>query len=80
MKNCLECGSQRIIQDVKALDYNDGAYYDLKVGVDENPEAFFFKNRNFSDIKAKVCADCGYIHFFALNPELLWQAYQNSEK
>jgi ferredoxin-like protein FixX len=80
MKNCLECGSQRIIPNVKALDYNDGAYYDLKISVDENPQAFIFKNRNYSDVKAKVCADCGFIHFFAGNPEILWSTYQKSRK
>ncbi len=80
MKNCLECGSERIIPDVKALDYNDGSYYDLRIAVDQNPGAFIFKNRNYSDVKAKVCADCGYIHFFAENPENLWYAYQNRQK
>ena len=80
MKNCLECGSERIVSDVKVIDYNENSARDLQVAVDENPDALIFKQRNYSTVKAKVCADCGYIHFFATNPQMLWQTYQNREK
>jgi hypothetical protein len=61
----------------KALDHDDGSYRDLKVAVEQNPEAFIFKSRSYSGVKAKVCADCGFIAFYADNPYLLWQTYQN---
>lgn len=80
MKNCLECGSEKIVPEVKVIDRGHGhSTYNFTVAVDENPDAFIFKQRNYSDVKAKVCADCGFIGFYATDPKLLWQIYQRKQ-
>jgi predicted Zn-ribbon and HTH transcriptional regulator len=80
MKSCPECNSQKIINDVIVLERGDGnANYVLRVAVDEKPEALIFKQRNYSNVRAQVCADCGYIRFFAEFPDTLWSAYQNQQ-
>lgn len=52
----------------------------MKVAVDQNREALIFRNRIDSEIRAKVCADCGYVSFYAIHPEHLWTAYQMKKK
>lgn len=81
MRNCPECNSPYIVKDVIALDRGDhNAGFSLTVAVDENPDAWVFKSRNYSETRAEVCGHCGYIQFFALDPALLWTAYQNRQQ
>lgn len=78
MKSCPECNSQKIIKNVIAIDRGDANSNQItRIAVDEKPEALIFKQRSYSDVSANVCADCGYITFYALNPQILWAAYQN---
>ena len=78
MKKCPECESERIIKDALALDRGDyNANVGFQVAVDEKPEAFMFKQRITSTTNVEICGDCGYIQFYAKNPESLWLAYQN---
>ncbi|MEZ5427127.1 MAG: hypothetical protein R2747_12730 [Pyrinomonadaceae bacterium] len=78
MKSCPDCNSQKIIPHVKVLERGDGnASYSLRVALEENPDALFFKGRTYSNIKASVCADCGFIQFYAEDPKTLWATYQN---
>ena len=80
MKKCPECDSQKIISDAKMIERGDGnASYFIRVGIDEKPDALFFKQRIHSEVKANVCADCGYIHLYAEDPKTLWSAYQNRQ-
>jgi hypothetical protein len=77
MKSCPDCNSQKIVKDVIVLDKGDGSVnYRMQIAVDEKPDALIFKQRNYSEIDADVCADCGYIQFYAGNPKILWDAYQ----
>lgn len=81
MKNCPDCNSQKIINNVKVIDR--GHYHatsELRVGFDQKPDALVFKQSIYSVVKAKVCADCGHVNFYAENPQLLWQTYQNQQK
>ena len=78
MKKCPECDSDKIIKDALIIDRGDAnSDHILQVAVDEKPNASFFKQRLYSNVKADVCADCGYTAFYAANPEILWTAYQN---
>ena len=80
MKNCPDCNSQKIIKSAKALDRGDAnGNHIMQIAVDEKPDALIFKQRNYSTIKAEVCGDCGFIQFYAENPNLLWMAYQNQQ-
>lgn len=78
MKECRECNSTRIIKNARALDRGDyNANLGFNVAVDEKPEAMIFKQARGSAVRADVCADCGYISFYADDPENLWMGYQN---
>lgn len=78
MKSCPECNSQKIIKDVKPLDSIDGGSSQImRVSVDEKPDALIFKHKNYSTLKAHVCADCRLVQFYAEDPKTLWTAYQN---
>jgi formate dehydrogenase assembly factor FdhD len=81
MKNCLECGSEKIISNVKVLDRaSQHSSLDFRVAVDANPEAYIFKERNYSKVTANVCGACGFIHFFAEDYKMLWNSYKNQKK
>lgn len=81
MKSCPECNSQKIITDAKAIDRGDhNSSNDMRVSVDEKPAALIFKQRIYSTVKAHVCADCGFIQFYAEDTKTLWTAYQNRQK
>lgn len=50
------------------------------VAVDANPDALLFKDTRRSDVKAKICGECGYIQFYAKQARYLWRAYENQQK
>jgi len=80
MKKCPDCNSEKIIKNAKAIDRGEGnVSMDLSVAVDEFPDALIFKQRIYSELDADVCGECGFIQFYAKNPELLWDAYQKQE-
>jgi hypothetical protein len=80
MKKCPDCDSEKIIQNAKAIDRGESnVNLDLCVAVDEAPEAFIFKKRVYSEVDADVCGECGFIQFYAKNPEILWTAYENQQ-
>lgn len=81
MKNCLECGSLNIIKNAQVFDRGDGdGKRDFEVYFDIKPDALIFKERTYHKIKAEICGDCGYVHFFVVNPATLWQTYQKQQK
>jgi hypothetical protein len=81
MRKCPDCNSERIIKNAKALDRTDySADAGFNVAVDENPAAWILKQTVYSTVKLNICADCGFISFYADNPQTLWNAYQNQGK
>lgn len=62
------------------LDTGQAAEGFLKVAVDENPDAFFFKERVTDYIRVSICGSCGYLEFYAEDPGRMYQAYQNRLK
>ncbi len=81
MKSCPECDSQKVIKDAKVIDRGDhNSSNDMRVSVDEKPDALIFKQRIYSTVRAHICADCGFIQFYAEDPNMLWLAYQNRQK
>ena len=67
---CPKCGSSDVIADAKAIDrahYN--AVTELSVGTFRKPEALLFKGQLTSTLSACVCADCGYVEFYADTPK-----------
>lgn len=81
MKNCLECGSEKIIKNAHVFDRGDSnSKHSFEVYIDKDPDAFIFKERTYHTIRAEICGDCGFVHFFANKPNSLWNAYQNQQK
>lgn len=75
---CSKCNSDKIIPKAKVIDRGDyNSEGDLVVAIDENPDALIFKERFRTTTIAKVCGNCGFIEFYANNPNELYQAYQN---
>jgi len=80
MKKCPDCNSEKIIKNAKAIDRGESNMnLDLSVAIDKFPDALIFKQRVASDVDADVCGECGFVQFYAKNPEILWEAYQNQE-
>ncbi len=81
MKKCPDCNSEKIIKNAKAIDRAEGnVNMGFSVAIDEFPDAFVFKQRTYSEVDADVCGECGFVQFYAKNPEILWTAYQNQVK
>jgi predicted nucleic-acid-binding Zn-ribbon protein len=68
-KKCPKCSSSDIIVDAKAIDRtHNGIEVELSVATFRKPEAMFFKGALRTTLSAWVCADCGYVEFYADSP------------
>lgn len=82
MKNltqCLACGSDELIRNVRVLDKSTQYPDDQELMVEENPLAIVFKNRVKTPSISVVCAHCGFVHLFARSPKVLLQASRRRE-
>jgi predicted nucleic-acid-binding Zn-ribbon protein len=66
---CPKCGSSDVIQDAKAVDRNESFDTELSVATFRKPEALLFKGQLTTTISAWVCTDCGYVEFYADDPQ-----------
>ena len=77
---CFRCGSHRVIPDVRLVDEDSrGNTTDEQALVFRKPDAWFFKQGTKSTIQARVCADCGHMETYVLEPRKLWHAYLEAE-
>lgn len=75
-KECIKCGSNKIIPNAKVLDRGHlNVPSDLTVSVDQNPNALIFKDRIYSGVFAKICGECGFLEFYAKDPKALYEAH-----
>jgi hypothetical protein len=74
---CPKCGSDRVIPDVHILDYGQWQGQ-LTARVDTNPDAIVFKGPMTSQLRGRVCGDCGFVELFVQNPGTLYKAWQKS--
>ena len=74
---CLKCGSGDVIPDVYILDrgHHDAAG-NLKVVIEERPDAWLFKGEVRTSLKAWVCGACGFTELYAKNPADLLAAHR----
>ena len=62
---CTNCESTNIVYDVRAVDKTDyNEKQDLKVELEENPNAWIFKSPHEGTLKTNICVDCGYVMWF----------------
>ena len=81
MKKCPDCGSEKIVKDAKVIDrVHYGGQLEMEVGIDSFPDALVFKEQRRSPVNADVCGECGLMAFYALDPQALWETYQNVRK
>jgi predicted nucleic-acid-binding Zn-ribbon protein len=66
---CPKCRSTEIIADAKAIDRADySAQTELSIATFRKPEAVLFKGQLTTTLSAWVCAQCGYVEFYADSP------------
>ncbi len=75
MKECPECGSEKIVKNAEISTAGSGT---ARVSFHQNPSAAFFTGSVVSGTRADVCGDCGLIQLFAMDPRKIWDAYQNT--
>jgi predicted nucleic-acid-binding Zn-ribbon protein len=66
---CPKCGSMDLIADAKAIDRAHSSEEELSVATFRKPEAILFKGKLSTTLSAWVCADCGYVEFYADSPQ-----------
>ena len=72
---CSKCGSTAIVPRAMVADRNQNMEYDLRLRVDAQPSAMVFKQAARSAIHACVCSSCGYVEFYADDPQALYDAF-----
>ena len=75
MNKCPKCGSSDVIADAKASDRSYGGHgstqTDLTVATFRKPDAVLFKGQQNTTLSAWVCAECGFVEFYADSPKTL---------
>jgi len=67
---CLKCGSKDAIKGHARSDRTDGGH-PVAVATYLDPAAMVFKNEKFTRMSAWICAECGFVEFFADSPKAL---------
>jgi hypothetical protein len=73
---CAKCKSPKIIPAARLLDRSESASKDLSAFVEQNPEAFVFRGKVESSLRARICGECGYTEIWAVAPDVLYEAYR----
>ena len=76
-EKCVKCGCADIIQQAMAAADPEHALngdLELRIRVDAKPDAILFHKAVRSPLSASVCAGCGYVEFYATEPESLHKA------
>ena len=81
-KSCKKCGSNKIIQEVKIIDFSHGNIKrNLSVEIYKT-KGFFNKKNERSEIISTICGNCGNcgkMELYAKNYEKLWNIYNNEK-
>ena len=68
---CPKCHSTDIIGDVRPLDRTDNRSYTAQLATYRNPDAMLFTGAQKTPMRAWVCAECGFVEFYAEDPKVL---------
>jgi predicted nucleic-acid-binding Zn-ribbon protein len=68
---CPKCQSTDIIGDVRPLDRTDDGTYTAQLATYRNPGAMLFRGAQKTPLRAWVCAECGFVEFYAEDPKVL---------
>ena len=67
-----------MIRGIRVVCRTDNGDQDIKLRIDGEPDALFFKQAHRSSLSASICGVCGFIEFFAEDPGELYSAYTQS--
>jgi len=70
---CLRCGSTAIIPDASLVDV--GTLRPIEAVVFGDPQAVVFKDRQYTEVIAAICGQCGHIELRVTNPAELYDHY-----
>jgi predicted nucleic-acid-binding Zn-ribbon protein len=74
ISTCLKCGSDKIIPGGQVL---DGAYKEqVLISIETEPNALIFHNKTVSPTFVNICGTCGFLEWYASNPEKLWNSFE----
>ncbi len=76
---CPACQSPNVIPDVEIVDHSHISEFSLSVKVLAEPNAMIFTGRVNSELRARVCGNCGHTTLHAVDHKALWQAHQKAE-
>ena len=78
---CLQCGSDKIMRNLRIFDRHLGRHDDwIGIEIEAKPDALIFKGTHKEHIRATVCGECGDVRLTVDNPKGLWQTYVQSEQ
>ena len=66
---CPKCNSCQIIKNATPIDLSGAGTGKLSVATYSKPKAFLFKGQLTTTLSAWICADCGYVEFYADSPQ-----------
>lgn len=78
-KCCVRCGSTHVIPNAIIGDQAPGPGGILNALVIGNPDAWIFKDVEYSELKADICGQCGHVELKATNPGVLYEHYRRSQ-
>ena len=76
---CPVCHSPNVIPDVELLGTRFDVSGTLVARVQQDPAAIVFTGSVFSDLRARVCGNCGHTTLHAVDHKDLWQAHQKAQ-
>jgi predicted nucleic-acid-binding Zn-ribbon protein len=69
---CPKCHSTDIIANAEPLDRGESHITrTAKLATYSDPHAFLFKGQHSTTMSAWVCAECGFVEFYATEPQAL---------
>jgi predicted nucleic-acid-binding Zn-ribbon protein len=78
---CPKCSSSEIIPGVEVRDYDAGSYRELTIHVrlPRPAGALIHKGSETSNLRARVCGQCGYTELYAPNFAALLNAHKKAQ-
>jgi hypothetical protein len=76
---CPNCQSENVIPDVEIFGNRFDRSSTVAVRVQKDPAAIVFTGSVFSDLRARVCGNCGHTTLHAVDHKDLWQAHQKAQ-
>jgi len=67
-----------MIPNVSVSDQGQNSSGYLRVKIEGNPEAIFFKDRKYGNFTADICGNCGHVQLRIGNAAELYQHYLNA--